>query len=120
MTKREEEKKDEKKGKNGNGSEFNGWQAIASQGNVESLAIAAQVKPLNKSQGTLYPGDSVSVVQPSCCFVLVHPSPMLNYNLTLLKVKLRLHCFTCHALFCQKLAVAKLLMRQKSVKCINF
>jgi hypothetical protein len=38
---------------------------IASRGNIL----------LKKSQGTLCPAASVSVVQLSCCFALVHPSP---------------------------------------------
>jgi hypothetical protein len=31
-------------------------------------------KLLKKSQGTLCPGGSISIFQPSCCFALVRPS----------------------------------------------
>jgi hypothetical protein len=38
-------------------------------------AAVAVTKLLKKSQGTLSLAGSDSVVQPLCCFALVHPNP---------------------------------------------
>jgi hypothetical protein len=61
------------------------------------------------------PADSVSVVQPSRCFALVHPNPGYYWVSSGQCWQSRLQCFTCHASFCQKLAMAKMLWQQKPV-----
>jgi hypothetical protein len=57
---------------------FNELTERFSPGNPYTAHTPKQYTLLKKSQGTLCPAGSVSGVQPSCCFLLVHQSPSFN------------------------------------------
>jgi hypothetical protein len=64
-------------------------------------------KLLKKSQGTLCPAGSVSVIQPSCCFALVHPRPVVVFVTSGQCYQPRLPCFTFSAFFWSKICCGK-------------